>query len=72
LINFQILEEEEKLKNKDPRPAIFTLYPSKADYMNKVKIETNILIEQGFVLPQDKAYLEENASSLWDLLTGNY
>ncbi len=66
------LTEEEKLKNKDPRPAIFTLYPSKADYMNKVKIETNILIEQGFVLPQDKAYLEENASSLWDLLTGNY
>ena len=63
------ITEEEKLKNNDPRPVIFTLYPTKSDYIQKVKTEASILIERGFVLPQDKSYLVKNASYLWDLLT---
>lgn len=65
------LTEEEKRKNKDPRPAILSLYPQKSDYIQKVGREADMLIEQGFVLPQDKSYLLAKASSLWDFMTGD-
>ena len=65
------LTEEEKAAAGDPRPAILSLYPSKNDYMEKINSEISVLVDQGFVLPQDKVYLSGKASSLWDLITGN-
>lgn len=58
--------EKEKQKWHDPRPAILTLYADKSDYLEKTAGAADTLIEQGFVLKEDKDYVLKKAGEKWD------
>ena len=50
----------------DPRPAIETLYDGRADYLRQARQAADALIEQGFLLPDDRARVIERAEAAWD------
>ena len=58
-------EAERQYKN-DPRPSIEQLYPDKKSYISKVKKVAQKLNQQGFLLEEDIAYVQERASQSWD------
>ena len=58
--------ENEAKKLTDPRPSIKQLYSSKNNYLNRVREAAETLIEQGFLLPEEKGYVILKASRQWD------
>jgi len=50
----------------DPRPSILSLYQSRDDYLNKIREAAESLIEERFLLPEDKPYVHQRAESYWD------
>lgn len=63
------LNDDIKSSKGDPRPAIKTLYKSKKEYMQKVKIAIETLVADGFVLPRDRDDIINRHASYWDWLT---
>ncbi len=55
-----------RVEQADPRPALSFLYASKADFITKVRTATRSLILQGFLLAEDRGYVLERAMKLWD------
>ncbi len=49
----------------DPRPAISDLYASKNDYLLRVRMALDTLVQQRLVLAEDVHLLTERASSYW-------
>ena len=58
--------EAEKVRTRDPRPSIVSLYRSKDDYMTEVRDEAASLVEEGFLLTEDQEYVLDRASGYWD------
>ena len=58
--------DEEKAQMDDPRPSILSLYQSRDDYLNKIREAAESLIEERFLLPEDKPYVHKRAESYWD------
>ena len=56
----------ERQATGDPRPAIEALYDSRADYRQQVRQAADALIEEGFLLPADRARVIERGASAWD------
>ncbi|PEN06059.1 hypothetical protein CRI93_11310 [Longimonas halophila] len=49
----------------DPRPSIETLYDSRSAYQDQVQQAADALIEQGFLLPDDRERVVERAAQVW-------
>ncbi len=66
--NFIPLPKTAKGRNQDndPRPAIEELYDSKGDYLKKVQKAADQLVEQGFLLKEDKDYVINRAEEYWN------
>lgn len=60
--------EEKNVGLKDERPAIYSLYKNKEDYLKKVKKAANKIIKQGFLLKEDKTYVLKRAENYWDFI----
>ena len=58
--------DADKAQNNDPRPSIASLYTSQSDYEAKVRRTAEELVEQGFLLAEDKAYVLERAEGYWN------
>lgn len=56
---------EEKEKNNDPRPSIDYLYDGKQDYLNQARREAGKLVEKGFLLEEDIAYIMDRSRKYW-------
>ncbi|HKK28419.1 MAG TPA: alpha/beta hydrolase domain-containing protein [Gemmatimonadota bacterium] len=56
----------EKARTGDPRPAVTTLYGSRAAYMRKAAAAADSLVREGFLLPGDSARVVEHAGEIWD------
>ncbi len=54
----------------DPRPAIETLYDSRADYLQQARAAAEALIREGFLLPDDRARVLQRAAAVWDWAHG--
>ena len=53
----------------DPRPSIAERYPSKDDYLDRVRSEAEKLVEQRYLLEEDIEYCTEQADKFWDYFT---
>ncbi len=60
--------EQERALNKDPRPSIETIYPSKKHYLARVEEAAEVLIVEGFLLREDIPRVTKRASVTWELL----
>lgn len=58
--------EAERRYKEDPRPSIQSLYKDKADYLKAVDKAAKELIERGFLLVEDIAYVKDRALKTWD------
>ncbi len=58
--------EAEKVRTRDPRPSIASLYGSKEDYLTQIEEEAGRLVVEGFLLPEDREYVLDRALSTWD------
>jgi hypothetical protein len=58
------LTEEERRKTGDPRPSIEARYPSQQDYVSKVEASAQQLLEQGFLLEEDKEDIVDRARNM--------
>jgi hypothetical protein len=56
----------EKQSTGDPRPAIGVLYDGRADYMQQVRQAADALIDEGFLLPDDRDRVIDRAGAAWD------
>jgi hypothetical protein len=54
----------------DPRPAIEERYPSKEDYLRRVKQAAEALVKRGYLLAEDLPTVTEQASQRYDLFQG--
>jgi hypothetical protein len=54
----------------DPRPSIEERYPSKEDYLVRVKQAADALVQQGYLLAEDVPTVAEQASQRYDLFRG--
>ena len=54
----------------DPRPSIEERYPSKEDYLSKVKQAAEALVQQGYLLAEDLPTVTAQASQRYDLFRG--
>ena len=63
--------EKEKKQTGDPRPSIASLYKNRNDYLKKVGEAAEQLINEGFLLPEDKKYVEEKAEGYWKWVMAN-
>ena len=61
--------ESERRATGDPRPSIAERYPSKDDYLNRVRSEAEKLVEQRYLLEEDIEYCTEQADKFWDYFT---
>lgn len=52
----------------DPRPAIETVYPTREAYLGRAREAANRLIEQGFLLTEDRERVLDRAAAVWDWL----
>lgn len=52
----------------DPRPAIAERYPSRADYLARVRIAAEGLVGERWVLAEDVEAIVERAGRLWNML----
>ena len=58
--------EAEKTARGDPRPSIETLYDDKAAYLARVRGASQALIDEGFLLPDDRERVMERAAAYWN------
>ena len=56
----------EKRATGDPRPAATTLYSDEAAYMTQVRRAADAMIDEGVLLPADRARVVERAAAIWD------
>jgi hypothetical protein len=61
----------EREKSGDPRESIAERYPSREEYLRKVKAAAQPLVNEGLLLERDVPKYIEKASARWDLLTGS-
>jgi hypothetical protein len=54
----------------DPRSSIEERYPSKEDYLERVKQAAEALVQQGYLLAEDLPTITEQASQRYDLFRG--
>jgi hypothetical protein len=50
----------------DSRPSIHVLYPSRAAYVNRVRLAAGSLAGEGFLLAEDVAAVVMRAEAMWD------
>jgi hypothetical protein len=62
--------EAERTENRDPRPSIEALYGTRAGFLERVRVATNELVREGFLLGSDAAAAVEAAAAQWDWLMG--
>jgi hypothetical protein len=60
----------ERQATGDPRPSIEERYPSKEDYLVRVKQAAEALVQQGYLLAEDLPTVTEQASQRYDLFRG--
>ncbi len=58
--------EAEKATRGDPRPSIEALYDGKAAYLARVRGASQALIDEGFLLPDDRERVMERAAAYWN------
>jgi Alpha/beta hydrolase domain len=68
-IPFPATQAERKAAG-DPRPSIEERYPSKEDYLVRVKQAAEALVQQGYLLAEDLPTVTEQASQRYDLFRG--
>lgn len=56
----------ERSDTGDPRPALEVLYDGRADYAAQVRRAADALIDEGFLLPDDRDRVIEHAEAVWD------
>jgi hypothetical protein len=54
----------------DPRVSIAERYLSREDYVQQVRVAAQTLVDQGYVLVEDMAWVEEGAARRYDLFRG--
>ena len=59
---------DERQRSHDPRRSIGERYASRNEYLKRVQEVADRLIQQRFVLPQDREFVVERAARLWDAL----
>ncbi len=59
--------QAERKASGDPRPSIEERYPSKEDYLRRVKQAAEALVKQGHLLTEDLSTVTEQASQRYDL-----
>ncbi|GAC1630857.1 MAG: alpha/beta hydrolase domain-containing protein [Candidatus Acidiferrum sp.] len=59
----------EREKSGDPRKSIAERYPSREMYLEKFTNATDSLIQQRWILPEDRAALLQRAADEWNFLT---
>jgi hypothetical protein len=62
--------EEDAASRGDPRPAIETLYPDFEAYMAAAETAADELVEEGFLLPEDRERVLERAREAWRFIGG--
>jgi Alpha/beta hydrolase domain len=62
--------QAERKASGDPRRSIEERYPSKEDYLRRVKQAAEALVEQGYLLAEDLPTVTEQASQCYDLCQG--
>jgi hypothetical protein len=58
--------EEERGRNRDPRPSIESLYPTRQDYRAAAALTAADLVEKRFLLPEDVLRVLQRAEANWD------
>jgi hypothetical protein len=58
-----IKTQAERLEAGDPRPSLAERYPTHADYVTKVTTAANSLVSQRLLLPEDAAFLIDQANA---------
>jgi len=61
--------QAEREARRDPRPSIDERYPSRGDYMAKVRQVTDALVRDRYMLAEDVDTALNRASEHWELLT---
>jgi hypothetical protein len=57
---------EERKRNGDPRRSITERYPSREEYLKRYRDGVNELIQQKYVLPEDRDALLTRGEEEWD------
>jgi hypothetical protein len=60
----------ERERTGDPRPSIAERYPTRAAYLEKVRVATQQLVAARHVLAEDVDAIVERAGRLWDWMHG--
>ncbi len=58
--------EAEKMARGDPRPSIESLYDDKAAYLARVRDASQALIDEGFLLPDDRERIMTRTAAYWN------
>jgi len=58
--------DAERAQRRDPRPSLEALYADKRDYLSRVWNATQALIDEGFLLPDDRSRVIGRAAEYWD------
>ena len=61
--------ESQRVASGDPRPSIAERYPSKDQYLARVRHEAEKLVEQRYMLKEDIEFSVERAERFWDYLS---
>ena len=62
--------QAEREARRDPRPSIDERYPSRGDYLAKVRQVTDALVRERYMLAEDVDIAVKRALDHWELLTG--
>ena len=62
-------DEEARKSNGDPRPSIAERYPSKDDYLARVRDAAAELVKERYLLEQDIPVCLQQAAKYWDHFT---
>ncbi len=60
--------KEARARTHDPRASLAERYASREDYLRRVSSAADELVRRRFVLPQDREYVIERATRLWESL----
>ena len=60
------VNKAERENNKDPRLSIEERYKTKRDYLERITLAAQKMVQQGFLLDQDIPKLRERAAKEWD------
>jgi hypothetical protein len=63
--------QAERESRRDPRPSIEERYPSRGDYLAKVRAVTDALVRDRYMLAEDVDTAVERASAHWELVVGS-